>query len=85
MPSTLCVLRILWAVVGRHFTTVCNDNIDHGLVVLRFGIFNLLHNVHTLHDVTKDNVLSIQVRGGNRSEKELRTVGSGTSWNSNKT
>jgi hypothetical protein len=68
-------------VVCWHFATVRNHDIDFGLVAgSRLYIFHLAYNIHTVHDMTKDHVLSIQMRSSAARNEKLRAVGIGASY-----
>lgn len=60
-------------------TTAVNDNAGTSSTVVGTQRLDLLDNVHTLNDLTEDNMLSVQPGGDNSGNEELRTVGVGTS------
>ena len=53
-------------------TTVRNHNIHLRLVVLsRLRLLDLVHNLHSLHNLSEHHVLAVQVRARRRRDKEL--------------
>jgi len=82
--DSLISSRKVWAEcdlpVSRRLTlaTVRNDDSFRGLAALGAHGFNLLYDVHAFYDLTKDDVLAVQPRGGDGAEEELGSVGVGT-------
>lgn len=65
-----------------HFTTLGDDYVEVRSIrgsIASFGSLHLLNHVHTVDDLTKDDVLVIEERGGNSCDEELRTIGIGSS------
>jgi hypothetical protein len=60
-------------------TTVRDSDSLGGAAITASDLLDVRDNIHTLGDLTKDNVLAIQPRGLDSSDKELRTVGVWTS------
>ena len=66
----------LWLVIGGHFPTLLNGNIQNRLIIV--PLLHLLdgpNDVHTLHHPTKHHVLVVQMRGLPAGNKELTPVG----------
>jgi hypothetical protein len=65
----------LWAVVGRHFTTVVNNNINFRLVALaNLCVLDLTNDIHSFHNVAEHNMLVIEVRCSFASDEKLTPV-----------
>lgn len=60
-------------------TRLLDDKLDRGSTRVGTERFNLLDNVETFGNFTKDNVLAIEPRAGNSGDEELGTVGVRTS------
>ena len=61
-----------------HLTALSNDNIQIGHVlppVASLCRLHLLHNVHPVNDLAKDDVLAVQEGRGHSGDEELRAVG----------
>jgi len=65
---------MLRTIVGRHCATICNHNIDLRLLPVLICLFNLAYNVHALHNMTKDNVLTVKVGSCYSRDEELTTI-----------
>ena len=65
---------LLSCVVG--FTAVSDYNINSRFIVCTsLGVFDLSDNIHTLYNMSKDNMLIVQVWSISRSNEKLRAIG----------
>jgi hypothetical protein len=65
-----------WAVVGRHFTTVVDHNINFRLVALaNLSVLDLANDIHSFNNVAKNDVLVVQVGCGFAGNEKLTPVG----------
>eukprot|EP00357_Protocruzia_adherens_P029815 CAMPEP_0115005988 /NCGR_PEP_ID=MMETSP0216-20121206/20215_1 /TAXON_ID=223996 /ORGANISM="Protocruzia adherens, Strain Boccale" /LENGTH=161 /DNA_ID=CAMNT_0002372451 /DNA_START=1296 /DNA_END=1781 /DNA_ORIENTATION=- len=65
--------------LGSDFSTIFDDDVSRGLTRLGSLLFDGTEEIHTFSDLTEDGVSAIQPGGLNKSNKELRTVGVGSS------
>jgi len=66
--------------IGSHLAALGNHHIHirHVLPsVSRFGVLHLLDDVHTVNDLTEDDVLIVEEGCRDRRDEELRAVGVG--------
>jgi carbonic anhydrase/acetyltransferase-like protein (isoleucine patch superfamily) len=74
VPTTFSLCS--WTIVGRHFTTVVDNDINFWLVAFADGsVLNLANDIHSFHNVAEDDVLIIQVGCSFAGDEKLTSVG----------
>jgi hypothetical protein len=74
VPTTFSLCS--WTVVGRHFTTVVDNNINFRLVALvDLSVLDLANDIHSFHNVAEDDVLIIQMGCSFAGDEKLTSVG----------
>jgi hypothetical protein len=62
--------------VARELAALSYDNVFGGFVAaLGREVLNLAYDGFAVQDFAKDNVLAVEMRGGDRGYEELRTIG----------
>ena len=66
---------MLWLEIGWHFPTVGNGDLNIWTIVRpAAGVFNLSYNIHTIDDMTKHDMFTIEVWSVSSSDEELASV-----------
>lgn len=61
--------------VNLKLTAVSNGDLGLGLAAVRAVGLDALDNVHSFDNLSENNVLAIQPRGGHSGDEELRAIG----------
>jgi hypothetical protein len=74
VPTTFSLCS--WTIVGRHFTTVVDNDINFWLVAFADdSVLDLANDIHSFHNVAEDDVLIIQVGCSFAGDQKLASVG----------
>ena len=57
--------------MASHFTTLRDDNVRSGSLSSCTGVLNLTHDVHTVDDVTEDDMFVVEEGRGDSGNEKL--------------